>query len=73
MLPRMPTTIDVTQPLTNQPAYLRLADAAALLRRSVRTIAHWEARGLIRVSRPAGGAPLIERAEIERLLSEGSR
>jgi hypothetical protein len=65
--------IDITKPLDQQPAFLRLADAAALLRRSVRTLAHWEARGLLRVARPAGGSPLIARSEIERLLAEGSK
>jgi predicted site-specific integrase-resolvase len=69
----MPTNIDITLPITEQPAYLRIADAAALLRRSVRTIAHWEQRGLLRVLRPAGGAPLISRTEIERLLGECGR
>ena len=65
------SSIDVTMPIERQPAYLRLADVAALLGKSVRTISSWEQRGLLRVTRPAGGAPLIARAEIERLLSEG--
>ena len=66
------STIDVTLPIERQPAYLRLADVAALLGRSVRTISSWEQRGLLRVTRPAGGAPLIARAEVQRLLDEGS-
>lgn len=66
------STIDVTLPIERQPAYLRLADVAALLGRSVRTISSWEQRGLMRVTRPAGGAPLIARSEVERLLTEGS-
>ena len=65
--------IDLSRPINEQPAHLRLAEAAALLRRSVRTLAHWEARGLLRVIRPAGGAPLIARSELERLLAEGAR
>ena len=65
--------IDLSRPINEQPSWLRLAEAAALLRRSVRTLAHWEARGLLRVVRPAGGAPLIARSEIERLLEEGAR
>ena len=64
---------DPCLPLTSQPIFLRVPEAAALLRRSTRTLRSWETRGLLRVVRPAGGAPLIARAEIERLLSEGSR
>lgn len=64
-------SIDLTLPIERQPAYLRLADVAALLGRSVRTISSWEQRGLLRVTRPAGGAPLIARTEVERLLTEG--
>jgi hypothetical protein len=64
--------IDITQPVERQPAYLRLADVAALLGKSVRTISSWEARGLLRVIRPAGGTPLVSRTEIERLLREGA-
>lgn len=63
--------IDVSQPLERQPAYLRFADVAALLGKSVRTISSWEQRGLLRVTRPAGGTPLVSRVEIERLLREG--
>jgi hypothetical protein len=67
------TTIDVSRPISEQPAYLSLSEAAALLRRSTRALARWEGRGLLRVLRPAGGNPIIERAELERLLSEGAR
>jgi hypothetical protein len=62
--------IDITVPIDRQPAYLRFADVAALLGKSVRTIASWEAQGHLRVLRLAGGTPLVERREVERLLSE---
>ena len=64
--------IDVTKPLECQPAYLRFADVAALLGKSVRTISSWEQRGLLRVMRPAGGTPIVSRVELERLLREGA-
>ncbi|HET8932216.1 MAG TPA: hypothetical protein VFN67_02195 [Polyangiales bacterium] len=66
------SSIDVTLPIERQPAYLRLADVAALLGKCVRTISSWEQRGLLRVTRPAGGSPLVARSEVERLLSEGT-
>lgn len=62
--------VDITLPIERQPAYLRLADVAALLGKSIRTISSWEARGLLRVRRPAGGTPLVEKSEIERLFSQ---
>jgi hypothetical protein len=73
-MPRLatPVTIDISRPLAEQPAYLSLPEAAALLRRSTRALARWESRGLLRVTRPAGGNPIIPRAELERLLSEGA-
>lgn len=67
-----PITIDISRPLREQPAYLSLPEAAALLRRSTRALARWESRGLLRVLRPAGGNPLIERSELERLLAEAA-
>jgi predicted site-specific integrase-resolvase len=70
----MQPAIDVTKPIDQQPAYLRLHEVALLLRRSVRAIARWEHDGLLRgVVRPAGGVPLVPRAEIERILREGAR
>jgi hypothetical protein len=69
----VPITIDVRRPISDQPAYLSLPEAAALLRRSTRALARWEGRGLLRVLRPAGGNPIIERAELERLLSEAAQ
>lgn len=65
-------SVDITVPIERQRAYLRPADVAALLGKSVRTIAIWEQKGLLRVTRPAGGAPLIARSEVERLLAEGT-
>jgi hypothetical protein len=65
--------IDIRRPIADQPAYLRIPEAAALLRRSPRTLALWEQQGLIRMVRPAGGLPVIERTEIERLMREGAR
>jgi hypothetical protein len=67
-----PINIDINLPINEQPAYLNMQEAAALLRRSTRALARWEARGLLHVLRPAGGNPLVERAEIERLLAEGA-
>lgn len=67
-----PITIDITRPIHDQPAYLSLPEAAALLRRSTRALARWESRGLLRVMRPAGGNPIVARSELERLLSEGA-
>jgi excisionase family DNA binding protein len=62
--------INLSRPLNEQPALLRLREAAALLGRTDRTLRSWEARGLIRFVRPAGGVPLVERSELERLLNE---
>ena len=59
--------------LSDLPALLTVGEAAAYLRRSTRSLRAWEARGLIRVTRPAGGSPLIARTEIQRLLTEGAR
>jgi hypothetical protein len=64
--------IDVTLPIERQPFYLTLADVAAIFGKSTRTIAMWEQKGLLRVTRPAGGAPLVARSEVERLLAEGT-
>lgn len=64
--------VDITLPIERQPAYLTFADVGALLGKCVRTISSYEQRGLLRVLRPAGGNPLIERSEVERLLTEGT-
>lgn len=64
--------IDISAPLAEQPRFLTVPEAAAFLRRSTRALARWEALGLLRVVRPAGGNPLVERSEIERLLIEGA-
>jgi excisionase family DNA binding protein len=64
--------IDITLPIERQPFYLTVADVAAIFGKSTRTIAMWEQKGLLRVSRPAGGTPLISRSEVERLLTEGA-
>lgn len=64
--------IDVAKPIHEQPTLLQLREAAALLRATTRTLNRWEATGRLRVLRPAGGAPLVARAEIERLLDEGA-
>jgi hypothetical protein len=73
-MPRTKTalTIDISAPLTEQPRYFTLPEAAAFLRRTTRALHRWESIGLLRVIRPAGGNPLIERTEIERLLAEGA-
>jgi len=67
-----PFGIDLSRPLEEQPANFLVPEAAAWLRRTARTLANWEARGLIKVIRPAGGYPIIPRSEIERLMSEGA-
>jgi excisionase family DNA binding protein len=73
-MPRIapPLSIDLSLPISQQPAYLRATEAAAYLRRDIRTLRNWEARGLIKVHRPCGGYPLIPRSEVERILSEGA-
>ena len=63
--------IDIGSPVELLPCYLTLPEAAAYLRRSVRALSRWKSLGLLNVTRPAGGKPLIERAEIQRLLREG--
>jgi hypothetical protein len=67
-----PIGIDLAAPVSALPAWLTLPEAAAYMRRSTRALARWEARGLLRVVRPAGGNPLVARAELERLLSQGA-
>jgi excisionase family DNA binding protein len=67
-----PITIDRSAPIGALPRYLTLPEAAAYLRRSTRALARWEAKGLLRVIRPAGGNPLVDRNEVERLLAEGA-
>lgn len=69
---RAPLTIDLSAPVATLPAYVTLPEAAAYLRRSPRALARWEARGLLRVTRPAGGNPIVARDEVERLLREGA-
>jgi len=63
--------VDLSRPLDEHPALMRMSYAAALLQRTTRTLYLWEAKGLIRISRPAGGFPLVPRSEVERLLREG--
>lgn len=65
-------TIDIRTPIHELPAYLTVAEAARYLRLSTRALRRWRALGLLRVSRPAGGYPLVARSEIERLLAEGA-
>ena len=65
--------IDVTLPIERQPFYLTVADVAAIFGKSTRTIAMWEQKGLLRVTRPAGGNPVICRSEVERILNEGAQ
>lgn len=63
--------IDISRPLSEQPCLWRLADAEAYLDVSKRTLNSWERKGLLRVVRPCGGLPYIERDEIARILREG--
>ena len=60
-------------PGNNLPRHLRIAEFAAEVRRSERTVRSWIARGLITATRPCGGYPLIARSELERILAEGAR
>lgn len=62
-----------TRPLAELPALLTPGEAAEYLRITTRTLRAWEARGLISVTRPAGGQPRIQRDEIARLVAEGIR
>jgi len=66
-----PINIDLSAPVGALPRYLTIPEAAAYLRRSTRALTRWEAKGLLRFTRPAGGNPLIERGELERLIAEG--
>jgi excisionase family DNA binding protein len=47
------------------------SEAAAVLRKSTRTIDRWIEGGALHATRPVGGLPLIPRAEIARLLRDG--
>ena len=55
------------------PRLMRIAEVAHELRRSERTIRSWMASGRLRAVRPCGGKPMIARAELERVLREGTR
>jgi excisionase family DNA binding protein len=63
----------VTATCNALPRLLTPAEAALVTRRSTRTVRRWIGAGLLRTVRPAGGRPLIERAELERLLREGTQ
>ncbi len=68
----MTHTLDPAHAELNElPRLLTPAEAAAAIRRSPRTIRRWLSTGLIRAVRVAGGNPLIERSELQRLLREG--
>jgi excisionase family DNA binding protein len=54
------------------PQLLKPAEAAKLLRRSPRTLRNWEKDGRIRAVRIAGGRPLYELSELERVIAAGS-
>ena len=69
---KQPLLIDISRPLSEQPANLTIPEAAAWLRKTTRTLGHWEAKGLLRITRPAGGNPIVPRSEIERLMREGA-
>jgi excisionase family DNA binding protein len=55
------------------PRLLTPREAALALRKSTRTLRRWMGLGMVCAIRPAGGRPLIPRAEVERLLREGAR
>lgn len=65
-----PFAINTLRPLAEAPYLLTVSEAAAYLRRTVRCLARWETAGKIRMLRPCGGFPLVERTELERLLGE---
>jgi len=54
--------------MTNAPEYLRAGDIARLTGVSLRTARRWIATGIL-VSAKVGGARLVARSELERLLS----
>ncbi len=71
--PAIPITIDLSTPVAELPAYLTLPEAAAYMRRTTRCLARWEGKGLLRVTRPANGFPLVASSELARLCREGER
>jgi molybdopterin-binding protein len=54
----------------HDPGWLRLGQAAEMLRVSVDTIRRWERQGRIHVERSAGGQRLVPLAEVSRLAAE---
>lgn len=70
-LPPPPAPREPDKGLEKLPALVTVPEAARLLRRSTRALRRWEQLGLLRMVRPNGGRPLVERAELERILREG--
>lgn len=64
--------LDISRPLADLPNLLTMGEAARYLRLSTRALRRWRALGLLTVTRPANGFPLVARSEIERLLREGA-
>jgi excisionase family DNA binding protein len=54
--------------MTNAPEYLRARDIARLTGVSLRTARRWIAKGIL-VSGKVGGARLVAKGELERLVS----
>jgi excisionase family DNA binding protein len=58
--------------LEDLPRNLKIAEFAAEVRRTDRTVRRWIASGLVKTVRPCGGLPLIPRSELQRILTEGA-
>jgi excisionase family DNA binding protein len=58
--------------LEGLPRNLKIAEFAAEVRRTDRTVRRWIASGLVKAVRPCGGLPLIPRSELQRILTEGA-
>jgi predicted site-specific integrase-resolvase len=59
--------------LHGAPEWVRLAIAARLAGVSKRTVSRWARRGLVRVSRPAGGAVLVNTHSLRSLIEAGEQ
>ena len=61
-----------TKPEAGVPELLTPTEAARAMRRATRTLRRWERLGLLRGVRAAGGRVLYPRAELLRLIREGT-
>jgi molybdopterin-binding protein len=63
----------MTDSLHQEPALLRVGQAAEMLGISVETLRRWEAAGRLRMERSEGGQRLVSMGEVRRLLDERRR